>query len=488
MNARGWTFIAAAFTAAVGLAVPLAPGATVAAVLAIAVFLLFLGAPKATAALAVIVTLLNQTVVQLSGLSRASLLDEVAVVLCSVFFVMWRVTSGQRLRRLPGAPWFGLYVISGAISSIIHGVSPGLAIVGCFLFLKGPILAFGFAQLDWTPNDVRRVCKIGAVGLGIVLFLAFLNALAPTAWSARIALEGVNMTIRVAGFPNLIGPFTHPGDLGQICALGVAAVVAYRAVVRTGVWSAVLLAGAAAGTLFTWRRKALAAMIASALAARLLVVRKRVATSVAALLTAPVLILVLWSPLETIAEATYDDYIVGAGNAARTVFYVDSLRIAINEAPFGAGFSRYGSYLAGVYYSPEYEARNYSSVWGLGPEKAGEASFLTDTFWPAILGETGFFGLVGYAAALFVIARSALRLYRRSVDPYVRWLSVVLWAWSVEFLLESVASQVYNSPPGFALLFGVAGMVSALQARAEQEQRVIGNQGSTLILSGGRPR
>jgi hypothetical protein len=58
----------------------------------------------------------------------------------------------------------------------------------------------------------------------------------------------------------------------------------------------------------------------------------------------------------------------------------------------------------------------------------------------------------------------------------------------VEFLFESVASQVYNSPPGFALLFGVAGMISALQARAEQDQQAVGDQDFVLTLPGGRPR
>jgi hypothetical protein len=459
---------AVVLAAAVGVGVPVAPGTTLAAVGVVVALLVFVATPKFAAVLTLVIVLLDQSLVQLSGVSELSYLDEAAVLLCMVVFLLRRIAGGQHLRRLPGTAWFGLYILAGALSSIGNHVPPLLALGGCLLLIKGPLLALAFAQLDWTPADARRAVRIGATGLVVVLVCAAMNLLMPDAWSSALALEGDTMTIRFAGLLSLVGPFVHPSAFGQICALAVAAVIAYRSVVRTGIGSAILLTATGLATLLSFRRAAVAGMITAGAAARLTVPARRTSTALVVVLAAPALLLVLWDTLVSIVQYTYEDYIAAAGTAARSVMYIDSVGIALSHAPLGVGFSRYGSFLAGVFYSPEYQARGYEAVWGLGPDRPGEQTFLTDTFWPAILGETGFLGLVGYAAGLFVLGRAGLRLFRGSRDPYVAWLGVVMVAWSVEYFVESLGSAVYTTPPSFGLLFGVAGIVTTLLDRKQE--------------------
>jgi hypothetical protein len=467
-TSAGFHTTCAVLAATAGIGAALAPGFTLAVVGAAVVVLVFIAAPKLAAVLTVVAVLVDQSLEQVTGISEMSYLDEAGVVLCVVFFAMRRIGAGHGFRRLPGAAWFGLYVLSGLVSSVIHGVEPDLALGGCFLLIKGPLLALAFAQLDWAPTDARRAARIGAVGMVVVLLLGAVNFVIPGAWTSVLALEAGGGSERVAGLPNLIGPFVHPSAFGQVCALGVVAVVAYRATVRTGPASALLLAGTALGTVLSFRRAATVGMIVAAVVARVAVPGRRVSSWLLTLLVTPVVLLLLWEALVAIAQVTYADYLADPTSAARSLMYFDSVRIAVEHAPFGVGFARYGSYFAGVDYSPEYRARGYEAVWGLGPETAGEESFLTDTFWPAILGEAGFLGLIGYGVGLVLLARCGLHLRRRASDPHTAWLGVVVVAWSVEFVVESLANAVHTSPPTFGLLFAAAGIAAALTARPDR--------------------
>ena len=69
----------------------------------------------------------------------------------------------------------------------------------------------------------------------------------------------------------------------------------------------------------------------------------------------------------------------------------DSLTIAGQLFPLGSGFATFGTYMSGEYYSPLYYEYGLNTVWGLWPSNP---TFVSDSFWPAILAQFGFIGLV----------------------------------------------------------------------------------------------
>lgn len=86
-----------------------------------------------------------------------------------------------------------------------------------------------------------------------------------------------------------------------------------------------------------------------------------------------------------------------------------AIAVANDYFPLGTGFATYGSAVTAQIdnYSPLYYEYGLSTVWGLAP---GAASFLSDTFWPTVLAQFGYFGLVAFAAlliALFVMCYKA---------------------------------------------------------------------------------
>lgn len=102
-----------------------------------------------------------------------------------------------------------------------------------------------------------------------------------------------------------------------------------------------------------------------------------------------VFFIVLISPVILFAISEYSLTNIGDSEAARVVFYVKSVSIMINEFPLGSGLGTYGGKAAQIFGADFYENMGFGQFWWYG-----EGIFLTDTFWPHILGESGVFGLL----------------------------------------------------------------------------------------------
>lgn len=85
---------------------------------------------------------------------------------------------------------------------------------------------------------------------------------------------------------------------------------------------------------------------------------------------------------------------------ARNVLTINSLKIAKDNFPIGTGFGTYASWVSGESYSNIYYHYNISTTWGLSPDFY---EFISDTFWPMIIGQFGFLGLGLYIYILLTI-------------------------------------------------------------------------------------
>lgn len=95
----------------------------------------------------------------------------------------------------------------------------------------------------------------------------------------------------------------------------------------------------------------------------------------------------------------YGDAVSGGGYA-RYELQANSVLIANDLFPLGAGFGTFGSNASGQYYSPLYFQYGLSDVWGLQPTNY---SFVSDTFWPTIIGQFGWIGLMLFCLILICV-------------------------------------------------------------------------------------
>ncbi|KFF58040.1 hypothetical protein JF66_21605 [Cryobacterium sp. MLB-32] len=454
------TFLYGAF----GLALVIALGSINPIILGLMLLLVLgLGAwivPKAYAALALLVSMVAPTAVQLSQLQIASYADEAMILIAVLAFVTKRLVGGGALRKLPGGTAFAVFGLLGLTSGLVVGASLDLVVTDAFLLLKAILFAFAVAQVDWVKDDLVRGARIAAWSLALILISALVNLVIPLQWDSLFSASGA--IDRRLGLPVPIGIFTHPSFFGQLMALAAIAIATYRSMVARGPISALLLVGSLAGSVLSARRKVMVALVGVALWVGFK--KKPAATWLVTVLGVPMLTVIFWPAITAVSQQIYVEYFLNAQGSARTVFYSSAVILATQYFPLGAGFSRFGTFTASTNYSPEYRNLGFEGIWGLQPG----GRFLTDTFWPAILGETGWIGLVAFLIGLTLLTRASLRLYRFGSNAIERWSGLVGVLWSIEYAFESIASPVYVSPPAYLLLFMLLGLNSALLAQTSK--------------------
>lgn len=126
-------------------------------------------------------------------------------------------------------------------------------------------------------------------------------------------------------------------------------------------------------------------------------------------------------------------YSADAGDdIARKVLTEYAIRIANDFFPLGAGFGTYGSFQSGEHYSKLYYLYKMNHVWGLTPNGHW---FISDTFWPMIIGQFGWFGMVAYVLVLVSLFLKIQKLLR--LNTYVYFSAII----SLVYLLIASTSE-----------------------------------------------
>lgn len=104
-------------------------------------------------------------------------------------------------------------------------------------------------------------------------------------------------------------------------------------------------------------------------------------------------------------------YYFSSDEAARSALTKTSIQIAYDYFPIGTGFATFGSYFSSVSYSKVYYIYNIYNVYGL---QNGNSNFISDTFWPMIIGQFGIIGLICYLLFIYQIFKNIQREYDKN--------------------------------------------------------------------------
>ncbi|MDO6458433.1 hypothetical protein Q4494_15185 [Celeribacter halophilus] len=141
-----------------------------------------------------------------------------------------------------------------------------------------------------------------------------------------------------------------------------------------------------------------------------------------------------------------------ANTTVRTELYKSAPKVAVKYFPLGSGAGSFGSSPSrDTYYSPLYQEFHINHLHGGGTGEDG--AFLIDTFWPKILGEYGFLGLITFCIPLLLAARTT---NAPAFSKYMFWGLLVI----------SVGTPVYNYSDG-AIFGGIAtGLILASRRKS----------------------
>lgn len=132
-------------------------------------------------------------------------------------------------------------------------------------------------------------------------------------------------------------------------------------------------------------------------------------------------------------------YYFNSDGFARTEMTRVCVEVANEYFPVGSGFGTFGSNITSnrEYYSVLYEKYGLSDVWGLTPE---DASFVSDTFWPTVIGQFGWIGLIAYACMLAAINIILFKSGRNNNHMLIALLSLVF------LIISSTSESAFFNP------------------------------------------
>lgn len=143
-------------------------------------------------------------------------------------------------------------------------------------------------------------------------------------------------------------------------------------------------------------------------------------------------------------------------DAPRRLFYYGAYEGLTSCFPIGFGFSLFGGKMAAEYYSPIYFNFGWNSIWAV----MEGSPFLLDTFFPAIIGETGLLGTVFY----FLLSKSVVSLYLINKKHSNSSLLIVL------VFISGISSNMLNSVWGVVSCF-IFGVIYLKQRKVTEENK-----------------
>lgn len=356
----------------------------------------------------------------------------------------------------------GCCYLGMAASTLINPVGTVPIVIDFALFSKPFLLIAIGASLNLSEEDIsgsRRPLLLAsmAIVLFAVVFMIFPQFQDAYIGNFRAADERVGI-ISAQGF------FDGPGPYSWFCVATFSFAYSAYLVLEQRPYLIASIVSAAFAVL-SWRRKSIAGLLVILLVAVLLRDygthrRTRALLALGLLLAGGALFLAPY--VDEMLDYTAREYGVSDPfSTARGALHYTALLIARDHFPLGTGFATFGSHASRIYYSEVYVEYGLSSIWGLSPEFSG---FVTDTFWPMVLGQGGVITLAAYVALLSLLVRFAWRMARSSnIGSDARCFAMFVLFVLLSSILESTSSHIYDATMHSALVMIPVGVLLTLK-------------------------
>lgn len=192
----------------------------------------------------------------------------------------------------------------------------------------------------------------------------------------------------------------------------------------------------------SWRSKIIGSVLLFWVIVYLVLIRKKKVTVWTMLLFVPPVLIVGWDQIQFYFMS---DMIQGS---PRYQLLAKSFLVARDHMPIGAGFATFASHYSGVYYSPLYSIYGISNVYGI---TATNISFISDSFWPMIIGQAGLIGTIGFVLAIYRLFKNIQKTRKINRVIYATGLFVLAY-----LLIESTSSAAFTHPIYMPIAFILA--------------------------------
>lgn len=311
--------------------------------------------------------------------------DEMLAVLSAIYFLFVEIQTGWNKYILALMGLLTIYLGMGTISSIICGYqSVDISVIGALLAVKWFLLmGGGYALAKRHMDSLRSVKRI----IYVCIILLFMWEIATKmGFMGKYALYAWDVCAKCVFLTGYIF-FTWENVKIDYLVLIVSIVM----------------------LIMPLRAKGYAAVVFVIVSFLWILQMKRKIKLTEVVVTVALLISVVWKKL-------YYYYIRGArDDFARYRMFRSSIDVANDFFPFGTGWSTFGSYYAAKEYSPVYYLYGIDSHRELGVKTK---LYLTDNYWPSVIAETGWIGLISMMLVVLLLFILVQRMYKIDIATY----------------------------------------------------------------------
>lgn len=392
--------------------------------------------------------LFQSTLEFLLGNTIVSYIDEIFIAI--VFFIaLINIFKYKRISKisLNILVVIIIFVSTGFISGILNSkyVMTDL-VLSSFLSCKFFLLIFSISNIKLS--DVFKKYTLSAIKFfgGVCLVFALFNMLFPNIYFKLFpfAIQDYRM-----GFLCITSLFYHPGIYGWFMLL-VSLLYFSDYVSDKNKKSLYLALLYCLFSVLCFRSKVIISIII--ILFYQLIIRKKIQLKkIILVLVFGITIYLIFGEL---LKKTYNLYILGnsGDTTARQLLLINSFKLMSEYFPLGVGFGKYGSWYSAVNYSEIYYKMGMNTTWGLTPEKR---AYITDTFWPSIMGETGILGTMVYIVFIKYIYDIILSYNKKNNDKY-SYFSLMIF---IQLICESLGAPSFNSAPQNIIVGLIIGIV-----------------------------
>ncbi|MFX0196260.1 MAG: O-antigen ligase family protein [Candidatus Hodarchaeota archaeon] len=386
-------------------------------------------------------------------------IDEVVIIAMILVIIMGRLAKGRTVARTPlDLPLAGIVTI-GVLSSLVAEVPLFLWFAQLFLLIKGYLLFYVLTNIQLSEEDVKRFIIVYGTVAVMILILGFIDLALLKKF--RMLIGNTTFIDWRAGLPAIQSIFVHPGVFGWFMAFIGLYVFAFSFIYQKPKYYVLSLLFLT-GVFLSMRRKALGGLVAGLWTGIQVLPRSRkIRQAVLLIVITAISLTIAWPRFEFLYDEMMKHYIKRSDPSQhpRVALYVQGVEIAKDYFPLGAGLGRYASWISRVHYSPLYEKYGLSEIYGLS---ADNPIFLSDTFWPMILGEIGFIGLLFYFWIVIVLVQICHRATQLADTFFKKAFCLGTLMVVSEALIESIATPLFVKPPQVYFVLGAVGITHSL--------------------------
>lgn len=394
-------------------------------------------------------------IMSVTGVKVVNYGDEAGVLLLFILTIFRKLLNKEKFNGTPIDLLLILIIVIGLIGSIFGGfVSTFITILGLFLFMKGILLFYIFANIPFNNDDIRLYFR-GFLVVGIIISVyGLLGMISPGVFLSRIGIPWYSVRW---GIPAAQSVFGHPGSFSAF--MGVLACFAVStALVKKDAKSIFLTVFFVIFMIFAFRRTT---PIGFVVALGIVFMRnipflkysKSVKKNVVMVLVG--IILLFSSLMIKMYQSVYVAYFQ-SGETARSVLWKTGFKVAQDHFPLGTGFGTFGSGIVNFSYSPLYYQYHLNNIEGLSP---GMYAFITDSFWPHIAAELGNIGLCLYLLLFWKLLRIAYKAILCADNDLHKILSLGVFMVLILSFVESLKASYYETGLWGYFYFGLTGIL-----------------------------